>query len=210
MAIIQIPICKPLVALRQLGFQWRSSAVFHTRHLRHFLYFKIAYHIQLETLTITNGVIISFLHRSHHLNCCSHSSHLPFFTCSRCSQYSRCLHCSLSIGLLCCQLGMASNNIHPLQFLGVFSLHDIHENLTTRSVCFSAPCLLPTSMCDCSMNQRVIQIEFRAGPTVGGLKTATVRMPPAGGLVAPQGMYMMFVLNNDIPCKKAIWIRLTP
>ena len=39
-------------------------------------------------------------------------------------------------------------------------------------------------------------------------KQITVKMPPAGGLVAMGGYYMLFLLNGDLPCVKARWVKL--
>ncbi len=37
---------------------------------------------------------------------------------------------------------------------------------------------------------------------------AHVTMPPQGGLVAPPGVYMLFLMNGPVPCVRARWIRL--
>ena len=59
-----------------------------------------------------------------------------------------------------------------------------------------------------NMNQRVVGIGLTQGPKVGELNTAKFKLPGNAGRVAPPGMYMLFIMNGDIPCKKAIWFQL--
>ena len=56
-----------------------------------------------------------------------------------------------------------------------------------------------------NMGQRGIKLQILANDKKGHI---IVRMPPKGGLVAQPGWYMLFILNGDIPCVKAKWIRL--
>ena len=58
-----------------------------------------------------------------------------------------------------------------------------------------------------NMGQRGIKLVIVANSNI--TKHMNIRMPPAGGLVAQPGWYMLFILNNDIPCMKAKWINLT-
>ena len=37
----------------------------------------------------------------------------------------------------------------------------------------------------------------------------SVKLPPPGGLVAPAGFYMLFLMNGVLPCTKAVWLQLT-
>ena len=37
----------------------------------------------------------------------------------------------------------------------------------------------------------------------------SVKLPPPGGMVAPAGFYMLFLMNGALPCTKAVWIQLT-
>ena len=55
-----------------------------------------------------------------------------------------------------------------------------------------------------NMNQRALNLRV----LVSG-DEATVFMPPPGGRVAPAGWYMLFLLNGDIPCTEAVWVKLT-
>jgi hypothetical protein len=55
------------------------------------------------------------------------------------------------------------------------------------------------------MNQRLIILEVTSNE--GG--KMTVKLPPPGGLVAPPGYYMLFVMNGELPSTRAHWVRLT-
>jgi hypothetical protein len=57
------------------------------------------------------------------------------------------------------------------------------------------------------MGQRAIKLQVVTNNP--SKKTMTVKMPPKGGVVAPPGYYMLFVLNGDNPCKKARWNKLS-
>ncbi|KAI8465624.1 MAG: hypothetical protein J3K34DRAFT_525211 [Monoraphidium minutum] len=56
-----------------------------------------------------------------------------------------------------------------------------------------------------NMQQRAIKLAV----TANGGGAVTLAMPPPGGLVAQPGMYMLFLLNGDVPCTKAAWLQLT-
>lgn len=57
-----------------------------------------------------------------------------------------------------------------------------------------------------NMNQRAIKLEMKAGSQPGEL---VLEMPPSSGVVAPPGYYMLWLLNDDLPCTQAAWIQLT-
>ncbi|GBF91509.1 glyoxal or galactose oxidase [Raphidocelis subcapitata] len=56
-----------------------------------------------------------------------------------------------------------------------------------------------------NMNQRLIKLATTTN--AGG--SITVVAPP-NGLVAVPGWWMLFLMNGDIPCRQARWIRITP
>jgi hypothetical protein len=62
------------------------------------------------------------------------------------------------------------------------------------------------------MQGRVIQLVVGTQRTRrDGTKAITVTMPPGdawGGLVAPPGPYMLFLLNGQLPSRTAQWVRL--
>jgi hypothetical protein len=62
------------------------------------------------------------------------------------------------------------------------------------------------------MQGRVIQLVIGPQRDLGnGRKAVTVVMPPGdawGGLVAPPGYYMLFLLNGQLPSRSAQWVRL--
>jgi hypothetical protein len=55
------------------------------------------------------------------------------------------------------------------------------------------------------MNQRVVKLAT-ASNAAGAI---TVTVPPPPGLVAPPGWWMLFLMNGDVPCREATWVRLT-
>lgn len=55
-----------------------------------------------------------------------------------------------------------------------------------------------------NMNQRAFNLRV-----VINKDEITVFMPPPGGRVAPAGWYMLFLLNGDVPCTEAVWVKLT-
>jgi hypothetical protein len=56
------------------------------------------------------------------------------------------------------------------------------------------------------MGQRGIKLAKVREDIIG--KKVSFRLPPPGGLVAPPGHYMLFLMNRGLPCKKATWIQL--
>jgi hypothetical protein len=63
------------------------------------------------------------------------------------------------------------------------------------------------------MQGRVIQLVVSAERVRSdGRKAVTVTMPPGdawGGLVAPPGYYMLFLLNGQLPSRTAQWVKLS-
>jgi hypothetical protein len=57
-----------------------------------------------------------------------------------------------------------------------------------------------------NMNQVGVKLEIVDASQPGSI---VVRMPPSSGVVAPPGPYMLWLLNNDLPCTQASWISLT-
>jgi hypothetical protein len=55
------------------------------------------------------------------------------------------------------------------------------------------------------MNSRAIELVTAADPDDAQNMLITL---PGSALVAPPGYYMLFLLNGDIPCTKAQWVRL--
>jgi hypothetical protein len=55
-----------------------------------------------------------------------------------------------------------------------------------------------------NMNQRALNLRVLVGAG-----EVTVMMPPPGGRVALAGWHMLFLLNGDIPCTEAVWVKLT-
>jgi hypothetical protein len=54
-----------------------------------------------------------------------------------------------------------------------------------------------------NMNQRAIKLVV----TSNADGVLTVRMPPNQYITAP-GWHMLFLLNGDVPCRQASWLRL--
>eukprot|EP00775_Hariotina_reticulata_P010774 gene10774-10930_t len=55
-----------------------------------------------------------------------------------------------------------------------------------------------------NMNQRMVELQIIQNAN----GQIVLRMPPAGGLIAPPGEYMLFLMNNELPCRKASWVKL--
>lgn len=56
-----------------------------------------------------------------------------------------------------------------------------------------------------NMNQVVVKLKVVDASQPGSI---VVRMPPASGVVAPPGPYMVWLMNGDIPCTQASWFTL--
>ncbi|KAI8468211.1 MAG: hypothetical protein J3K34DRAFT_523112 [Monoraphidium minutum] len=123
---------------------------------------------------------------------------------------------------------VASRNLHqytperfrmPYDFLPLSDQRPTINSLSAEAIAMGAPLTLtytgavthaviaaPAAVThQTNMNQRVIKLANIAN----GGGSITVTMPPAGGLVAPPGWYMLFLMNGDIPCRMATWVRLT-